>query len=206
MTEKMSNKRDGSTQIDKTTIQQSVSDFYKEVATNEGMVKSNVNQLGLAIGYTQEELDSVPDEANVGLGCGNPHEKSQPQPGEWVLDLGCGKGMDVFIASKKVGDSGHVIGVDMTREMLATARKIADKRSFDNVEFRLGEIEHLPVADNTVDVTISNCVINLSTDKQQVYDEIYRVLKPGGRIGISDITLERLLPQSVLDNPRMYGT
>lgn len=187
-------------------IKQSVADFYRNVANDTEHVKVDSNQLGLEIGYTQEELDAVPEEANVGLGCGNPQQKAQPLPGEVVLDLGCGKGMDVFIASKKVTETGHVIGVDMTYEMIQKARHIADKRGFTNVEFRLGEIEHLPIADHTVDVTLSNCVINLSTDKRQVYREIFRVLKPGGRIGISDITLSEPLPQVVLDNPKMYGT
>ena len=142
----------------------------------------------------------------MGLGCGNPQEKAEPKPGETILDLGCGKGMDVFIAAKKVGASGHVIGVDMTLEMVQKARMIAEKRKFTNVEFRLGEIEFLPIADNSIDLVLSNCVINLATDKSIVYREILRVLKKGGRIGISDITLSEHLPQEVLDDPRMYGT
>lgn len=187
-------------------IKASVADFYARVAEGSKKAEVDNNDLGLEIGYTQEELDAVPEGANVGLGCGNPHQKAQPQSGETVLDLGCGKGMDVFIASKTVGPEGYVIGVDMTPDMISTARKIADKRGFDNVNFRLGEIEYLPVANDEVDVVISNCVINLSTAKQKVYNEIFRVLKPGGRIGISDITLTKPLPESVLDNPKMYGT
>lgn len=187
-------------------INQSVADFYRKIAQNEESTQIDANQLNKSIGYKQEEIDSVPEEANMGLGCGNPQEKAQPQNGEVVIDLGCGKGFDAFIASKKVGAAGLVIGVDMTAEMINKARKIAQKRQFNNIDFRLGEIEYLPVADNTADLVISNCVINLSTRKQDVYNEIFRVLKPGGRIGISDITLHEILPDSVYNNPKMYGT
>lgn len=187
-------------------IKKSVADFYKDIASDKKKVRVKTKELGKALGYTQEELDSVPEEANMGLGCGNPQEKAEPKPGETILDLGCGKGMDVFIAAKKVGASGHVIGVDMTLEMVQKARMIAEKRKFTNVEFRLGEIEFLPIGDNSIDLVLSNCVINLATDKSIVYREILRVLKKGGRIGISDITLSEHLPQEVLDDPRMYGT
>lgn len=187
-------------------IQKSVADFYQKVAINEEKTKIDTEKLNKSIGYSQEEIESVPQEANMGLGCGNPQEKAQPQVGETVIDLGCGKGFDVFVASKKVGETGHVIGIDMTREMIVRARDIARKRKFIQAEFRLGEIEHLPAADNSADLIISNCVINLSTRKQEVYNEMYRVLKPGGRIGISDITLFENLPESVYENPNMYGT
>ena len=187
-------------------IQKSVADFYQKVAINEEKTKIDIEKLNKSIGYSQEEIESVPQEANMGLGCGNPQEKAQPQVGETVIDLGCGKGFDVFVASKKVGETGHVIGIDMTREMIVRARDIARKRKFIQAEFRLGEIEHLPAADNSADLIISNCVINLSTRKQEVYNEMYRVLKPGGRIGISDITLFENLPESVYENPNMYGT
>lgn len=192
--------------LDSDKIKKSVSTFYKNIANEKAGIEVDANKLGKAIGYSEEELSMVPEEANMGLGCGNPQEKAQPVNGEVVIDLGCGKGMDVFIASKKVGEEGHVIGVDMTYDMVTKARQIAKKRKFNNVEFRLGEIEYLPVADNTADIVLSNCVINLSTEKDQVYSEIIRVLKPGGRIGISDITLSEPLPQEVLDDPKMYGT
>lgn len=190
----------------KQEIQKSVADFYKNIAENSETVQVDPNTLAESIGYTKEELESVPEEANVGLGCGNPQREAGPKIGETVLDLGCGKGMDVFIASKKVGDQGHVIGVDMTLAMIQKAREISEKRGFDNVEFRLGEIEHLPVKNDAVDLVLSNCVINLSQDKERVYQEIFRVLKEGGRTGISDITLAEPLPREVLEDPKMYGT
>jgi arsenite methyltransferase len=155
-----------------------------------------------AIGYTNDELETLPDGANMGLSCGNPTAIANLKSGQVVLDLGSGGGFDVFIAAKKVGAKGRAIGVDMTSEMLSKARagisKFTEKTGLSNVEFRLGEIEHLPVADNSVDVVISNCVINLSPDKQQVWNEIARVLKPGGRACISDLALKKLLPQAVL--------
>ncbi|MDO5017692.1 MAG: methyltransferase domain-containing protein [Lagierella massiliensis] len=192
--------------LDESEIRKSVRDFYTDIATGKKKARVNTNELNKALGYSKEQLENVPDEANMGLGCGNPHEKAKPKEGEIVLDLGCGKGFDVFIAAKAVGNSGYVIGVDSSIDMVEKARLIGRKRKFSNVNFRLGEIEYLPVPDNSVDIVISNCVINLSTQKEQVYREILRVLKPGGRIGISDITQSKPLPQSVLDNPKMYGT
>ncbi|MDO5718604.1 MAG: methyltransferase domain-containing protein [Tissierellia bacterium] len=192
--------------INKEEIKNSVANFYRDIAKDEKRVVVNPDILGDRLGYTKDELNSVPKEANLGLGCGNPQEKACPKEAEKVLDLGCGKGMDVFIASKKVGADGYVIGVDMTYEMIKKAREIADKRDFKNVEFRLSEIENLAVSDNSMDLVISNCVINLSTDKQRVYSEIYRVLKEGGRIGISDIILAEELPREILNDPKMYGT
>ena len=192
--------------LDKEEIKKSVSDFYKDVAIGKETVKEDVNLLGKSLGYSKKELEIIPEEANLGLGCGNPQEKSKAKEGEVVVDLGCGKGMDAFLARSYCGETGHVIGVDMTLDMITVARKIAKKKKYDNVEFRLGEIEHLPVADNTADLVISNCVINLSQDKKQVYKEIFRILKPGGRIGISDTSLYKHLPQCVISNPRMYGT
>lgn len=190
----------------KTEIRKSVSDFYTDIATNKTKIKVDNSQLAKAIGYDDKDLKDIPEEANLGLGCGNPQEDAKPKEGEILIDLGCGKGMDVFLASKKVGTNGRVIGVDMLPDMLRDARKIAKKNSYTNVEFRLGEIENLPVANEYVDLVLSNCVINLSVDKQRVYDEIYRVLKHGGRIGISDIVLKKHLPQEILDDPNMYGT
>jgi SAM-dependent methyltransferase len=159
-------------------------------------------QLATAIGYSAEELAAAPESANMGLSCGNPTAIASLKPGEVVLDLGAGGGFDCFIAGSKVGATGRAIGVDMTPDMLAKARgNIASYRSqtgLDTVEFRLGEIEHLPVADRSVDVVISNCVINLSTDKAQVWREIARVLRPGGRVAVSDLALLRPLPEAVL--------
>ena len=158
-------------------------------------------QLAVAIGYSQDELAATPDAANMGLSCGNPTAIASLRPGEIVLDLGSGGGFDCFVAGPKVGATGRVIGVDMTPEMLSKARRnvaiYGERSGLDNVEFRLGEIEHLPVADASVDVVISNCVINLSPDKASVWREIARVLKPGGRIAVSDLALLQPLPDAV---------
>ena len=156
------------------------------------------------IGYTDEELASLPEGANLGLGCGNPVALASLKEGDTYSDLGSGAGIDCFLAAKKVGDSGKVIGVDMTHEMLDKAWENTRKNDFKNVEFRLGEIEHLPVADNSVDVITSNCVINLSTDKKAVFDDAFRVLKPGGRLMISDIVLLKALPDKVLESIDAY--
>ena len=160
------------------------------------------SQLAQHIGYSAEELAALPEGANMGLSCGNPNALAALQPGEVVLDLGAGGGFDVFIAGQKVGASGRAIGVDMTPEMLAKARKniaaYRERTGLDNVEFRLGEIEHLPVGDACVDVVISNCVLNLSPDKSQVWREIARVLKPGGRVAVSDLALLQPLPAEIL--------
>jgi len=156
------------------------------------------------LGYSDEDINSVPDGANLGLGCGNPLALASLNEGETVLDLGSGAGFDCFLAANKVGKRGKVIGVDMTPELLERARENARQNHYTNVEFRMGEIENLPVADNTVDVIISNCVINLSVDKDRVFKEAYRVLKPGGRLMVSDIVLEKALPEVVRQSITAY--
>ncbi|MFC2068447.1 arsenite methyltransferase [Chloroflexota bacterium] len=157
-----------------------------------------------AIGYSDTEISAVPDGANLGLGCGNPTALASLKEGEIVLDLGSGAGFDCFLAASKVGESGRVIGIDMTAEMIEKARGNTTKGDYKNVEFRLGEIENLPVADNTIDVVISNCVINLSPDKKRVYEEAFRVLKPGGRVMVSDIALLKELPAALKGNIAAY--
>lgn len=156
------------------------------------------------IGYSEEELKAIPKEANLGLSCGNPTALISLKKGETVLDLGSGAGFDVFLVAAKVGPTGKAIGVDMTPEMLEKARANAEKNGIENVEFRLGEIENLPIEDNSIDVVISNCVINLAADKPRVFQEIYRVLKPGGRIAISDMALLKELPKKIRDSIDAY--
>lgn len=166
-----------------------------------GATDETATQIAQAVGYDLDELAALPEGANMGLSCGNPIALASLKPGEVVVDLGSGGGFDIFMAGRKVGPTGRAIGVDMTPQMLSKARKnivpYRERTGWDNVEFRLGEIEHLPLADNSVDVIISNCVINLSPDKPQVWREIARVLKPGGRVAVSDLALLQPLPPAI---------
>jgi len=155
----------------------------------------------LTLGYDPDDLEAAPEESNLGLGCGNPVAISNLETGEAVLDLGSGGGFDCFLAAREVGPDGRVVGVDMTPEMLERARENARESEFETVEFRLGEIEHLPVADATVDTVISNCVVNLSPEKRQVFAEAYRVLEPGGTLAISDLVATEPLPDELQENP-----
>jgi arsenite methyltransferase len=185
-------------------IRETVRQEYTKIARGGSCCcgSSSPEKLAEGIGYTGEDLEVLPEGANMGLSCGNPTAIADLKPGQVVLDLGSGGGFDVFIAAKKLGPTGRAIGVDMTAEMVGKARagisKFTEKTGLSNVEFRLGEIEHLPAADNSVDVVISNCVINLSPDKQQVWNEIARVLKPGGKACISDLALKKPIPESIL--------
>jgi arsenite methyltransferase len=195
-------------------IKENVRRGYAKIAIGEGSCcgtgstccgnNSRVDEISKGIGYSDEEVNAVPEGANLGLGCGNPTALASLKEGETVLDLGSGAGIDCFLAAQKVGKSGKVIGVDMTPEMLDKARQNARNSKYANVEFRLGEIEHLPVADASVDVIISNCVINLSADKGKVFGEAFRVLKPGGRMMVSDIVLSKPLPSSILKSVEAY--
>jgi len=165
---------------------------------------SLAKDISKSVGYSDEEINIVPEGANLGLGCGNPVAIASLKEGDVVLDLGSGAGFDAFLAAQKVGERGRVIGVDMTPEMLEKARANAKKGNYKNIEFRLGEIEKLPVEDNSVDVIISNCVINLSPDKESVFKEAFRVLKPGGRLMVSDLVLIKNLPDIVKESVEAY--
>ena len=165
----------------------------------------SAEQMSTTMGYSNKDLDGVPEGANMGLGCGNPVAVASLKPGETVVDLGSGGGFDCFLAARQVEKTGRVIGVDMTPEMISKARKNAEAAKTGNVEFRLGEIEHLPVADNSADIVMSNCVINLSPDKQGVYRDAFRVLKPGGRLSISDVLATAPLPAKIRNDLGLVG-
>jgi len=165
----------------------------------------SIEEISQKMGYTKEELASIPNGANMGLSCGNPQAIADLKPGEIVVDLGSGGGFDCFLAAPKVGKYGRVIGIDMTPEMISKARRNAEKPGYEQVEFRLGEIEHMPVADHTADIIISNCVINLSPNKPQVFKEAYRILKTNGRLAISDVVLTAALPESYLSDINLYS-
>jgi arsenite methyltransferase len=188
-------------------LRKSVRENYARIARESASCccrSTSAEDISKSIGYSDEDIESVPEDANLGLGCGNPVALASLKEGEIVLDLGAGAGFDVFLAANKVGNSGRVIGVDMTPDMVGKARANALNGGYENVEFRLGEIESIPAADSSVDAIISNCVINLSPDKPRVFKDALRVLKPGGRLMVSDIVLLKELPDVIRQSVSAY--
>ena len=207
-------KQPGAVILDPESIKSAVRERYGAIAATSGSCCGPKSSCGcggsdqdpsLAIGYALQDLEATPDGANLGLGCGNPVALASLKPGEVVLDLGSGAGFDAFLAARRVGPEGRVIGVDMTPEMLVKARALAAKHQYANVEFRQGDIESLPVEDSSVNAIISNCVINLTTDKAKVFREAFRVLKPGGRIMVSDLVLLKPLPAAIRKDMDAYA-
>ena len=200
------------TQVQNDTIRQAVRERYGNIAesdnnscnTNSCCPGGDAKATSIDLGYSSADVNQVPEGANMGLGCGNPRAIASLKAGETALDLGSGGGFDCFLAVKEVGQDGTVIGVDMTPDMVSKARANVERAGYNNVEFRLGEIEHLPVADGMVDVIISNCVINLSPDKAMVFQEAYRALKPGGRLAISDIVASAELPEPQKNDMELF--
>jgi arsenite methyltransferase len=186
-------------------IRKAVKDRYGALACGSGANQPEARrEVAGAFGYSPEELASIPDAANLGVSCGNPIAMASLKEGEVVVDLGCGGGLDVFLAAQKVGPTGKAIGIDMTEEMLARARKNAEQAGLSNVEFHLAQIEDMPLADASVDCVISNCVLNLVPDKARAFTEIFRVLKPGGRLAVSDMALKQPLPEELVKDFYTY--
>lgn len=199
--------------MEKDKVRKAVKEAYGKVATRENGCGcdcgyeslTSPEKVSVGLGYSKEDVTGVPKGSNMGLGCGNPQAIALLKQGETVLDLGSGGGFDCFLAAKAVGEKGYVIGVDMTPEMLENAEKNAKKSAFKNVEFRKGEIEDLPVKDNSIDVIISNCVINLSPEKPKVFNEVFRVLKKGGRLAVTDVVTTSKLPDEIKNDLKLHS-